>query len=143
EKRQAHDRLARRYGSRCADAEAAALECLQGVAVKGDVRMKMGQRALTLSKQARLAEHEYYVSIDELNRAQALHDEHMPRVLAAIQDMEDKRGKLLKDGLMKLEVFETSWLRNLQYDLESVVKAAEAADAGQDLQAYIRQNRSE
>merc|ERR1719291_1047421 len=57
--------------------------------------------------------------------------------------MEEKRGKLVKDGLMKLEVFETSWLRNLQYDLETVVKAAEAADAGQDLQGFIRQNRSE
>jgi len=43
---------------------------------------------------------------------------------------------------MKLAVYEMSWLRNLQYDLEGTVKAGEGADPIQDLQNFIRENQS-
>lgn len=137
EKRHLHEKLARRYGSRCMEAEAVAQECIQGLAMKATERLKLAQKATVLSKQARIAEHEYYASIDQTNRAQTLYDKHMPLVLAALQDLEVKRGKCLKDGLMKLAVYETSWLRNLQYDLESSVKAAEGVDISKDLQTFI------
>jgi len=42
--------------------------------------------------------------------------------------------------LMKLAVYETSWLRNLQYDLEAVVKISEDSDACKDLQTFIQQH---
>mmetsp|Transcript_32925 Transcript_32925/g.102083 ORF Transcript_32925/g.102083 Transcript_32925/m.102083 type:complete len:489 (-) Transcript_32925:55-1521(-) len=64
-------------------------------------------------------------------------------MLRALQEMDEKRAKCLKDALMKLAVYETSWLRNLQYDLEATVKAAEGADPYRDLQDFIRQHRSQ
>merc|ERR1711963_203008 len=105
--------------------------------------MGVAQRAVTLSKQAREVELEYYTSIDQVNRAQGLYNQHMSSVFAALQELEEKRGKCLKDCLMKLAVYETSWLRNLQYDLEATVKAAEKADVCKDLQSFIENNKGE
>ncbi|CAE7249733.1 Tcte1 [Symbiodinium pilosum] len=66
---------------------------------------------------------------ERANRAQRLYDQQMSHVLEVLQDMEDKRGRCLRDGLRKLAVYETSWLRNMQYDLEGAAKAAEDCDA--------------
>ncbi|CAE7021372.1 unnamed protein product [Symbiodinium microadriaticum] len=65
ERRKAHDKLARRYGSRCAEAEYLAQDCLQAVSMKTADRLKLAQQATVLSKQARLAEYEYYQSIEQ------------------------------------------------------------------------------
>lgn len=141
--RHQHEKLARRYGTRCSEAESAAQECLQSVGMKTADRLKLGIRATTLSKQARVSEHEYYASIEQANRAQQLLDQQMPVMLSVLQEMDDKRARCLKDGLMKLAVFEASWLRNLQYDLQATFKASEAADPYRDLQDFIRQHRSQ
>eukprot|EP00443_Scrippsiella_acuminata_P068978 CAMPEP_0115417242 /NCGR_PEP_ID=MMETSP0271-20121206/24024_1 /TAXON_ID=71861 /ORGANISM="Scrippsiella trochoidea, Strain CCMP3099" /LENGTH=730 /DNA_ID=CAMNT_0002841625 /DNA_START=44 /DNA_END=2233 /DNA_ORIENTATION=- len=138
QQRHNHDKLARRYGARCLEAELCAQECIQGLAMKTADRLKLAQKSTMLSKQARNAEHEYYASIDQANKAQKLYEQHMPAVWAALQDLEEKRGRCIKDALMKLAVYETSWLRNLQYDLEAVVKISEDADACKDLQAFIQ-----
>mmetsp|Transcript_90622 Transcript_90622/g.233918 ORF Transcript_90622/g.233918 Transcript_90622/m.233918 type:complete len:741 (-) Transcript_90622:36-2258(-) len=142
EKRHLHDKMARRYASRCLEAEQAAQECLQGLAMKTVDRMKLAMQATKLSKQARVAEHEYYAAISQANQAQSVYDAQIPYILSAVQDMDEKRGKCLTDGLMKLAVFETSWLRNLQYDLEATVKAGESCDAAKDVQDFIRENQS-
>mmetsp|Transcript_34147 Transcript_34147/g.107005 ORF Transcript_34147/g.107005 Transcript_34147/m.107005 type:complete len:771 (+) Transcript_34147:3-2315(+) len=141
--RHQHEKLAKRYGSRCSEAEGAAQDCLQGVGMKTADRLKAGIRATTLSKQARVSEHEYYASIEQANRAQHLFEQQLPVMLRALQEMDEKRARCLKDGLMKLAVYETSWLRNLQYDLEATVQASEGADPYTDLQDFIRQHRSQ
>lgn len=140
DKKHIHDKLARRYAARCAEAELFGQECIQGLAMKTADRLKLAHKATLLSKQARAAEHEYYASIDQANKAQHLYDSHLPGVLSSLQDLEEKRGMCLKDGLMKLAVYETSWLRNLQYDLEATVKNSEGADGAQDVQGFIRQH---
>eukprot|EP00913_Durusdinium_trenchii_P002087 g1927.t2 len=43
---------------------------------------------------------------------------------------------------MKIAVFDTSWLRNVQYDIDSGVQALEDSDSLQDLQAFMQRNRS-
>jgi len=135
ETRHSHDKLAAMYHSVCSDAELAGKDCLTGLAVRPSERTKLGLNALHLSKQARVAEHNYHASIEQANRAQALYDQQMPSVLAAMRDMEEKKGKCLRDGIMKLAVYETSWLRNLQYDLDTTVQAAEGANRSEDSQA--------
>jgi len=140
--RHAYDRFVTKYSSKCAEAEAVAQECLQGVAMKSTERTKLAMRATLLTQQARVVETEYYSSIEQVNQAHSLLMQHMPHVLSTLQDMEEKRTTCLKDGLMKLAVYETSWLRNLQYDLEATVKAGETVDSYTDLQEFIRQHQS-
>ncbi|CAJ1355630.1 unnamed protein product [Effrenium voratum] len=74
---------------------------------------------------------------EQANKASALYAEQMAHVLEVLQDMEEKRGQCLRDGLRKLAVYETSWLRNMQYDLEGVAKASEDCDPVQELQNFI------
>eukprot|EP00435_Cladocopium_sp_Y103_P039209 s1779_g10.t1 len=54
-----------------------------------------------------------------------------------------RRGQCLRDCLRKLAVYETSWLRNMQYDLEGVAKAAEDCDAVRELQNFIETSNKE
>ncbi|CAJ1394715.1 unnamed protein product [Effrenium voratum] len=76
DRRKSHDRSARRYGSRCAEAEFAAQDSLQAVSMKTADRLKLAQQATILSKQARVAEYEawpaptedYYHAIDKAHR---------------------------------------------------------------------------
>lgn len=136
--REAHDRLSKKYGSACLDAEQLALECNNGVAMRTSERTKLATRALMSSRQARVAEMDYYNGIEQVNRAQALFDQQMPAILDTCQDMEEKRATCLRDGLMKLAVYETSWLRNLQYDLDAMIKATEGSDPKKDVQDFIR-----
>ncbi|CAE7256856.1 unnamed protein product [Symbiodinium natans] len=48
ERRKAHDKLARRYGSRCVEAEHLAQDCLQAISMKTADRMKLAQQVGSL-----------------------------------------------------------------------------------------------
>lgn len=141
--RKAHSRASAKYGNRCAEAEMAAQESVQSIARPPAERAKLAQRAVELTRAARAAEQEYYSSIEQASKARALYEQHMPVVLSALQDMQEKRSTCLRDGLRKLAVYETSWLRNLQYDLEDTFKVAEQSDPKRDLENFIKSYQSE
>lgn len=141
--RSAHSKMAKQYHNACSEAELVGQECMASLAMKPLDRNRLGARAVYLSKQARQTHKEYMANIDAANKAQAIFDQHMPLILAALQDMELKRANCVRDCLTKLAVYETSWLRNLQYDIDATVKAAEVSDADKDLQEFIRKNKAE
>jgi len=138
--RKSYAKAAQRYGNRCLEAETVAQECLQGLAAKATERTKTGQRVVTLSMQARQAEVEYYNAIIQANKAVELYEAHLPTVLNKLQEMEEKRHLCLRDGLRKMAVYEVSWLRNMQYDIEATAKSSEDADPEKDLQTFLRDN---
>lgn len=141
--RQAHNKLARQYHDTCYHAEVYGQEVMSNCAMKSMDRCRFGQKSVELSKKAKVLHKDYVSSIEQANRAQMLYEQHMPLILTAMQDMETKRAKCLRDCLMKLAVYETSWLRNLQYDIDATVKAAEVSDPAKDLQEYIRKHQAE
>eukprot|EP00929_Paragymnodinium_shiwhaense_P090172 TRINITY_DN50361_c0_g1_i1.p1 TRINITY_DN50361_c0_g1~~TRINITY_DN50361_c0_g1_i1.p1 ORF type:complete len:706 (-),score=166.56 TRINITY_DN50361_c0_g1_i1:119-2236(-) len=138
EARKQHSKLASRYGRCCADAEILAQDCMQASGLKSSERLALGKKVMTMTLQARAVEQEYYVSVEQANKAAAVWEEHVPIVLQTLQDMDENCTLCLKDGLRKLAVYETSWLRNLQYDLEASAKCAEDADPDADLQTFLR-----
>lgn len=139
----AHSKLARQYHATCSEAEMLGQEVVSNLAMKPNERSRMGQRAVHLSKQAKVTQKDYLSSIEQANRAQVLFEQQMPLIFAAMQEMEMKRAICLRDCLMKLAVYETSWLRNLQYDIDATVTAAEVSDPGKDLQEFIRKNQAD
>lgn len=141
--RKTYVKQASRYGVRCAEAEQAARECLQALGLKAVERTKLAMRVVAMGLQARSAESEYYSSIEQANRARVLCEQQLPHILTAMQEVEERSAHCLRDGLRKLSVYEMSWLRNMQYDLEATVKAAESADPGGDLQDFLRQSWKE
>mmetsp|Transcript_35955 Transcript_35955/g.84218 ORF Transcript_35955/g.84218 Transcript_35955/m.84218 type:complete len:704 (+) Transcript_35955:58-2169(+) len=139
----AHEKAARQYGSECAEAELVANEFLHGASLRPVDRTKVAMRGVVTSKRARMAEHEYYQSIEQANRAQSMYDQHMPVILEALREMDEKRERCIRDCLMKLCVYEASWLRNLQYDLEAAMKTSEIADADADVKQVYEQHASD
>jgi hypothetical protein len=135
-----HRSIGKRYHAVCLEAEHAAQEVIDSISLPQAQRFKLAVKSLGLSRQAREVEVEYYRSVERANKARALYDEHMPPILEKVQDMEEKRLECIKDVLMKLSVFEHSWLRNLQYDLESMVKATQNLSSSQDVQGFLRTN---
>lgn len=140
--RKAHDKMAAKYGSVCLEAEEAAQSSLQGIGHLPTERAKMAGRAVELALAARAAEREYYASIEQVNKTRAEYEQHMPMVLASMQDMQEKLTEHLRDGLRKLAVYDMAWLRNLQYDLEATVKSAEESDPRKDLEDFIGRHQS-
>jgi len=141
--RSAHSKIAKQYHMACTEAEIVGQECMASLAMRPVDRNRLGARAVTLSKQAKTTHKDYLSSIEQANRAQGIFDQQMPLIFAAMEDMETKRAQCLRDCLMKLAVYETSWLRNLQYDIDATVKAAETSDPVKDLQDFIRKNQAE
>merc|ERR1719362_2732886 len=57
--------------------------------------------------------------------------------------MDQKRDQCIADAMMKLSIFQTSWLRNLQYDTNTTNDACQKADVYADLQDFIKQHTSQ
>ncbi|CAK9091669.1 unnamed protein product [Durusdinium trenchii] len=134
DKKKAHDKSARRYGSRCVEAESTSQDCLQAVSMKTPERLKLAQQATILSKQARVAEYDYYHAIDQVPV------NIDPSHLAAMPTLRLELGSpllmtalnwLKEEGLVldeeKLESFELIGWNSLQLDLfvEDVTKKQE------------------
>jgi len=134
---------ATRYAEACVAAESAPPFQDMAIAhVRKEERFKLCARMQLLQRQAIQAEQEYYQDIQQLNAAAATHERAMGNVLDTLQAMEEKRVRCFHDTAMKLAVYDVSWLRNMQYDLDAVVKTLENADGLQDLQDFIREHQT-
>eukprot|EP00927_Polykrikos_kofoidii_P077475 TRINITY_DN74412_c0_g1_i1.p1 TRINITY_DN74412_c0_g1~~TRINITY_DN74412_c0_g1_i1.p1 ORF type:complete len:771 (+),score=165.33 TRINITY_DN74412_c0_g1_i1:78-2390(+) len=123
------------------EAESLSSAFMQGASLPGQERLKLAAQSLAASRTAASAEKDYLGAVEKLNGFAPLHERHMTLVLGALQEVEEKRGSCLHDAAMKLAVYETSLLRNCQYDLDAVVKTVESSNPTDDLQAFIRRHR--
>mmetsp|Transcript_27158 Transcript_27158/g.49440 ORF Transcript_27158/g.49440 Transcript_27158/m.49440 type:complete len:644 (+) Transcript_27158:72-2003(+) len=144
EARKSHEDVAGKYAQACVVAEDSAKEYKSSVflSLPHNERMRRAARMMTLSRQATAMERGYFTAVNRLNEATRLHERQMGHVLGALQDMEEKRANCFKDSAMKMAVFDVSWLRNMQYDLEGAVKGIEDGDGVADVQKYIKQHQT-
>jgi len=101
--------------------------------------MKLSLKAYNTAKEATICEKEYKKAAKEAQDAQVQYDGHLPFMLDALQDMESKKGSCFRDALKKVVVYETSWLRNMQYDIDAMIKIADAIDPETDFQKFVQQ----
>eukprot|EP00392_Amoebophrya_sp_AT5.2_P013157 g13270.t1 len=93
-------------------------------------------------KRAYIFEDEFKRVADEATEAAKVYHTQMNAILDASQDMEEKKLQCFRDACMRLLVYETSWARNLQYDIEGIFKTCEDVDPSGDLQALIKRKMS-
>lgn len=137
-----HQSVASRYVQACVDAEITAKDCISGVLLRPADRTKIGTRAVTLARQATAAERDYRKAVQRLGAASELQNRQMGLALAALQEVEEKRTLCFRDAAMKIAVYETSFLRNVQYDIDGGVKGLEEIEVFAGLQAFVKANRS-
>ncbi|CAE8677863.1 unnamed protein product [Polarella glacialis] len=141
--RQGYDIAASKYAQACGEAEDEAKQCDANASTQPSEWKRMAERTVTASRHAVAAERDFNKALQRLNTSVDVQERQMSLVLNALQDMEEKRALSLRDAFMKIAVFDTSWLRNVQYDLDSAVQAIEQRDAVEELQDFIREHRSQ
>ncbi|CAD7957218.1 unnamed protein product [Amoebophrya sp. A120] len=89
-------------------------------------------------KRAFIFEDEFKRVAVEASQAEDMYFLQMNAILDALQDMEEKKLQCFRDASMKLMVYETSYVRNLQYDIETIFKCCEDVNPAGDLQKFIK-----
>lgn len=138
-----HDHHARRYALACTGAEDTARDCLEVSPVQPAEWRRAAERSVALARQASIVERDYCRAVQRVNAVAGIFGEQMRQILDALQDMEEKRGKCLRDAALKMAVYDTSWLRNMQYDLDSSVQAVESKDVMAEIQGFIREHQTQ
>ncbi|KAL7069021.1 hypothetical protein ACR3K2_05540 [Cryptosporidium serpentis] len=82
-------------------------------------------------------EEKYIESINNLNRFREFYEAETKKVLNILENMDSKRLLCLRDVFMKTIIYDMSYIRNLQYDSDNVIKALEAIDISSDMQEYV------
>merc|ERR1719282_251387 len=140
---QSFEQLSSDHTKACSEAEEGARQCISGASSRPGDWKKLADRSVALSRHATDVEREYNKAIQRLNTMTQIHERQMGHVLSALQDMEEKRARCFHDTAMKMAVYDTSWLRNVQYDLDSAVKAVEEVDNSADLQEFIKKHHTQ
>jgi hypothetical protein len=97
-------------------------------------------KSLNLLKKAKENENTYINMINEANAIQEDYIEIKKKNLNQIQSMEEEIGENLKDSLRKYIVFQVSYIRNFQYDIDKKAKIMENININKDIFNYINKN---
>ena len=97
-------------------------------------------KALNLLKNAKESENTYINLINDANKIQDEYIEIKKRNLNQIQLMEEEIGENIKDSLRKYIVFQVSYIRNFQYDIDKKAKIMESININKDMFNYIYKN---
>lgn len=87
-----------------------------------DKKVKIAERSFTLIKEANQQEYLLKANVDTFNAESAKLSEEYQSVLSSYKKLEEERLQLVHDCLMKTVVFEISYMRNLQYDIDRIGK---------------------
>ena len=97
-------------------------------------------KCLNFLKIAKDKENAYISWINDTNKLQDEYIEIKKRNLNQIQSMEEELGESIKDSLRKYIVFQVSYIRNFQYDIDKKAKIMENININKDIFNYIYKN---
>ncbi|KJP86826.1 hypothetical protein AK88_03533 [Plasmodium fragile] len=85
---------------------------------------------------AKKREYEYKNIINNVNQVELKKEKKMKSILYSLESMDCKRISCIKDNVMKYLIFFTSYIRNVQYDLNSCIDVFKDVDAGREIEEY-------
>lgn len=89
-----------------------------------DIKQKNDKKTQDSLKIAKEMEKAYILAIEHSNELRDDYIELKKNCLTICQEMEEEIGELIKDSLRKYVVFQVSYLRNMQYDIERKAKVS-------------------
>ncbi|OII75374.1 FCH domain-containing protein [Cryptosporidium ubiquitum] len=81
-------------------------------------------------------EKEYNNSIESFDTYYKFYLTEMKNIIGILEDMDTKRIKCISDTFMKLMVYDMSYIRNLQYDSDHVIKSIQEIDVEEDIYEF-------
>ena len=105
-------------------------------------REKIMQRLVQLKQEIEESLKGYKDSINLHNEYKDKYTDFMSKILEVYQIQEEQRLEMMKDCLRKLVVYETSYLRNIQYDIDNLARAMESINIKTDIKQFVDENAS-
>ena len=99
-------------------------------------------KALNSLKAAKEKENIYISLINDINNIQEEYIETKKKNLNELQNMEENIGLYIKDSLRKYIIYQVSYIRNFQYDIDKKAKIMENINIIKDINEYIYKNTS-
>ncbi|KAI4838177.1 hypothetical protein MKS88_002650 [Plasmodium brasilianum] len=85
---------------------------------------------------AKKREYEYKNTINNVNEVELKKEKRLKSILHSLESMDSKRISCIKDNIMKYLIFFTSYIRNVQYDLNSCIDTFKDVDASREIEEY-------
>ena len=135
-----HERYKIRYTRACKEYEALTfqMETPQIALRREKLMQKMVQNKQEIDESLR----GYQDSIAQHNTFKDKFTDFMSKILEVYQRQEEQRLEMMKNCLQKLVVYETSYLRNLQYDIDNLARAMESINIKSDIKQFVDENAS-
>ena len=97
-------------------------------------------KTLNILKTAKEYEKNYISLINDINNKQDEYIEIKKKNLNELKDMEEEIGLFIKDSLRKYIVYQVSYIRNFQYDIDKKAKIMENINIIKDINEFIYKN---
>ena len=135
-----YDRHKTRYLRACKECEAITvqLETPQIVIRREKLIQKMVHNKQEIDENLR----GYQDTVVKHNTFKDKFTDFMSKILEVYQRQEEQRLEMMKICLQKLVVYETSYLRNLQYDIDNLARAMESINIKSDIKQFVDEHTS-
>ena len=100
-------------------------------------------KALNSLKFAKEKENNYISLITDINKIQEEYIETKKKNLNELQDMEESIGLAIKDSLRQYIIYEVSYIKNFQYDINKKATIMENINIIKDISLFIHKNTSQ
>ena len=138
-----HDKAKIRYLKACKETETVTIMLENSINLPGDRRNRLINKFVTCKKEIDESLKQYKSSVDAANDYKSKHDDMMDKILQIYQKHEETRLEEMKDALRKYVVYQTAYLRNMQYDVEQLSKSMEGINTEADIQQFITEHATE
>ncbi|KOB87820.1 hypothetical protein PFDG_04276 [Plasmodium falciparum Dd2] len=85
---------------------------------------------------AKKKEYEYKNTINNINSVELKKEKRLKSILYSLESMDHKRISCVKDNIMKYLIFFTSYIRNIQYDINSCIDVFKDINAYKEIEEY-------
>ncbi|KYN98687.1 hypothetical protein PGSY75_1104300 [Plasmodium gaboni] len=85
---------------------------------------------------AKKKEYEYKNTINNINSVELNKEKRLKSILYSLESMDHKRISCVKDNIMKYLIFFTSYIRNIQYDINSCIDVFKDINAYKEIEEY-------
>ncbi|KAL4499255.1 hypothetical protein ABPG72_006841 [Tetrahymena utriculariae] len=110
--------------------------------VSAEKRQKQAQKTRQCLSEVKELDQQYKYYLLEFNNSLDLFYEQMNRIQNSMQEYECQRINQMKDSVMKNLVFETSYIKNIEYDIDNISEKLGQVEAQKDVQEIISRNQS-
>eukprot|EP01017_Pseudomicrothorax_dubius_P021658 TRINITY_DN2330_c0_g1_i5.p1 TRINITY_DN2330_c0_g1~~TRINITY_DN2330_c0_g1_i5.p1 ORF type:complete len:670 (+),score=169.43 TRINITY_DN2330_c0_g1_i5:19-2028(+) len=107
------------------------------IEVLPDKKLKSGEKSFMVMKERDAAEKLFKQQLETYNNEINSIIEEYKVILGSYRGLEQERLQIIHDCFMKSVVYEVSYIRNLQYDIERIAKKLHEFDVKKDLDEFI------